>query len=213
MSFNARPLAATAAAMFASFLSGDAQAHHAMGGKLPASFMDGFLSGLAHPILGPDHMAFVVGIGLLAAIGGFGVMLPALFVAAMVGGLALHFAGANVPYSEILLALSVVAIGCAIVLGRERPMPLTVAGLFGLAGILHGYAFAESIIGAEATPVVAYVGGLALVQFAIAGLTWYLAHPAKGGQPVLKPVAIRALGLTIVAVGAVFLALNTGMAA
>ena len=43
-------------------------AHHPVAGKVPANFFEGFLSGLAHPILGPDHVAFVVAAGLLASI-------------------------------------------------------------------------------------------------------------------------------------------------
>lgn len=192
---------------------GVASAHHPMGGKLPSSFMDGLLSGLGHPILGPDHFAFVVGIGLLAAIGGFGLMLPALFVAAMVAGLGLHVVGADIPFAELLLAASVFAIGVAIALRRERPVPWLAAGLFALAGVLHGFAFAESVIGAEPTPILAYVCGLALMQLTIAAVAWQLARARPDARPLLKPVAISALGLTIAAVGAVFLALNAGIAA
>ena len=35
----------------------DASAHHVMGGKTPATFAEGVLSGLGHPIIGPDHRA------------------------------------------------------------------------------------------------------------------------------------------------------------
>src|SRR5262249_61127194 len=42
-----------------------ASAHHLMGGKLPGNAWEGFLSGLGHPIIGPDHFAFVVGVGLI----------------------------------------------------------------------------------------------------------------------------------------------------
>ena len=36
-----------------------AMAHHAMGGRMPANFFEGFISGLAHPIIGLDHFAFI----------------------------------------------------------------------------------------------------------------------------------------------------------
>ena len=48
-------------------LAPSASAHHALGGAMPASWTQGLMSGLAHPILGIDHLAFVVGVGLLAA--------------------------------------------------------------------------------------------------------------------------------------------------
>ena len=44
-----------------------ALAHHPMGGRMPATFTDGLLSGLGHPIIGLDHLAAVLAIGCLAA--------------------------------------------------------------------------------------------------------------------------------------------------
>ena len=41
-----------------------ASAHHLMGGKTPTTFTDGILSGLGHPIIGVDHLAFLVAVGL-----------------------------------------------------------------------------------------------------------------------------------------------------
>ena len=35
----------------------DAFAHHVMGGRMPATFTEGILSGLGHPIIGLDHLA------------------------------------------------------------------------------------------------------------------------------------------------------------
>ena len=54
-----------------------ASAHHFMGGKVPSNFLTGFLSGLAHPVIGLDHFAFVVAVGLLAALlGRRGLVIP-----------------------------------------------------------------------------------------------------------------------------------------
>jgi len=39
-----------------------------------------------------------------------------------------------------------------------------VALLLALFGLFHGYAFGEAVLGAEATPVIAYLAGLAIVQ-------------------------------------------------
>jgi hydrogenase/urease accessory protein HupE len=38
---------------------------------------------------------------------------------------------------------------------------------FALAGLFHGHAFAEAVIGAEATPIIAYLAGLAVIQGAL----------------------------------------------
>jgi urease accessory protein len=45
--------------------------------------------------------------------------------------------------------------------------------LFVAAGIFHGYAYGESIIGAETTPLVAYMAGFACIQYSVAvGIAW-----------------------------------------
>ena len=43
-----------------------ALAHHPMGGEVPQTFWHGLLSGFGHPVIGIDHLAFVVAIGLAA---------------------------------------------------------------------------------------------------------------------------------------------------
>src|SRR5262249_1095459 len=89
------------------------------------------------------------------------------FVVAMMAGVALHVHGATVPGAEILVALSVIALG-ALMLG-DRQMPVGAALLlFAMVGAVHGYALGESIYGAERTPLYAYLFGLAIVQSAIA---------------------------------------------
>ncbi len=42
-------------------------AHHLIGGKTPANFWEDLLSGTGHPIVGIDHLAFLVAVGLIAA--------------------------------------------------------------------------------------------------------------------------------------------------
>lgn len=142
-------------------------AHHLMGGRTPATFGEGILSGLGHPIIGLDHFAAVVAVGCLAAAHRSAYSLVIVFVLAMMGGVALHLHGATVPGAEILVALSVIALG-ALMLGT-RQIPVDVALLlFAIVGAVHGYALGESIYGAEPTPLYAYLLGLAVVQCAIA---------------------------------------------
>lgn len=49
------------------WLAEPAFAHHLMGVRTPASFAEGILSGLGHPVIGLDHFAAVVAVGCLAA--------------------------------------------------------------------------------------------------------------------------------------------------
>ena len=149
------------------FSSAPAFAHHLMGGHTPATFGEGILSGLGHPVIGLDHFAAVVAVGCLAAAHRAAYALVMAFVLAMMAGVALHLHGATVPGAEILVALSVIALG-ALMLG-DRQMPVSAALiLFAIVGGVHGYALGESIYGAEPTPLYAYLLSLAIVQSAIA---------------------------------------------
>ena len=79
---------------------GPALAHHAMDYALPATALDGFLSGLGHPLIGTDHLLFIVAAGVLAARVERGGLLPVVFVIASVGVVALRYAGADVALGD-----------------------------------------------------------------------------------------------------------------
>ncbi len=142
-------------------------AHHPTGGATPGTMAEGILSGFAHPVIGLDHLAFVVAVGIAAVLAGRRFMLPALFVAATLAGTGIHLAAFNLPLVETVIALSVVAGGFIILSGTKVPVP-ALAALFAIAGLFHGYAYGESIVGAETTPLVAYLTSFGIVQFVIA---------------------------------------------
>jgi urease accessory protein len=144
----------------------DASAHHVMGGKTPATFFEGILSGLGHPIIGADHLAFLVALGVAVGIFRLSLANPFLFLVAMAGGVATHVAAITLPGAELIVAASVLLAGALLAVERKVPA-LWWTGLFVLAGFFHGYAFGESIYGAEATPLAAYLVGLVLVQTAL----------------------------------------------
>jgi urease accessory protein len=58
--------------------AGTASAHHLMGGKTPTTFADGILSGVGHPIIGPDHLAFLVALGIAVGVGRLSLVTPFL---------------------------------------------------------------------------------------------------------------------------------------
>lgn len=151
----------------AGLLAEPALAHHVMGGKMPVTFTDGLLSGLGHPIIGLDHFAAVVAVGCLAAAHRAGGLLALGFVLAMMAGVAVHLYGATLPGAEILVALSVIALGCILLTYRQMSAAAALS-LFAVVGLLHGYALGESIYGAEQTPLAAYLMGLAAIQGVIA---------------------------------------------
>jgi len=151
-------------------LPGTALAHHAMGGAAPVTAWQGLLSGLAHPVLGLDHLAFVVAAGMLAAGAPTRVAriaLPLLFLGFGALGTLVHLAGIGLGPVETLVAASLLAAG-GLLLRREAAGPGVLAALFAAAGLFHGHAFAESVVGSEPAPILAYLLGLAAVQAAIA---------------------------------------------
>jgi urease accessory protein len=174
-----------------------ASAHHVMGGRTPSTFFEGLLSGLGHPVIGPDHLAFLLAVGVVVGVGGFNLALPAVFVVATAIGVVAHVDGIGLPAAEILVALSVLLAGALIARGRALPVPLWVA-IFAVAGCFHGYAFGESIFGAEASPLGAYLLGLVVIQGALAVGIALVAR--RMGAGVAAPAA-RLAGAAIVGVG------------
>jgi urease accessory protein len=146
--------------------AGTASAHHLMGGKTPSTFVDGILSGVGHPIIGPDHLAFLVALGVAAGVGRLSLVTPFLFLLAMACGVAAHVGAVNIPAAELIVAVSVLTAGVLIALDWKIP-PAAWVAIFGIAGFFHGYAYGESIYGAETTPVAAYLVGLVAVQTAL----------------------------------------------
>jgi len=174
-----------------------ASAHHVMDGGLPATFSQGLLSGLGHPVIGLDHLAFLVAVGVAVGVGRLNLALPVLFVAASAIGVALHVQGMSLPGAELIVAASVVIVGLLIALGREVPLAAW-ATLFGLAGLAHGYAYGESIFGAEPTPLGAYLLGLVVIQSALAvGVAWLWRLSGEG----VSAIAPRLAGAVVLGVG------------
>jgi urease accessory protein len=143
--------------------AGTASAHHLMGGKTLSTFADGILSGVGHPIIGPDHLAFLVALGIAVGVSRLNLVTPFLFLLAMACGVAAHIEAVNIPVAELIVALSVLIAGVLIALDRRIPASAW-AAIFSIAGFFHGYAYGESIYGAEPTPLVAYLVGLVAVQ-------------------------------------------------
>lgn len=182
-------------------------AHHAMDGMTPNTFATGLISGLAHPVLGLDHLAFILAAGLLAASRSRGLQLPLAFVIASAVGSLLHLGGINLPAGEIMVAGSVLLLGLLLVL-QSRIDDGLFAAILALAGLFHGYAFAESIFGAEQTPLVSYLAGLAIMEYAIAAGTVLVWRFLASRNAALLPQLSRVAGAGVVAVGTFFLVFN-----
>ncbi len=182
----------------AALLATPAAAHHAMDGELPQTFMQGLLSGLAHPVIGLDHLAMVIAVGVAAGLVGSALVLPLAFIIATVVGVGLHLSLFDLPMAELVIALSVVGTGALIASGKSLPLA-AYGALFAVIGVFHGYAYGESIVGAEQSPLVAYIIGFAVVQFVVASSAAMLTSTAGSAGSV--PIGARLTGAAVAGIG------------
>jgi urease accessory protein len=195
----------TAAALAA--LPALAWAHHFMGGGLPQTFTQGLLSGLGHPVIGLDHAIFIIAAGFLLALAERGMWGVLALIAGTLAGAALHLMGFSLPGGEIGVALSVILIGGLLTARRRIGLPWLAGGL-ALAGVLHGHAYAESMFGAEAAPLVAYLAGFSLIQLGLAAAALLIHRQLIATREAwAKPVS-SGLGAAAGTIGAVFLVIN-----
>ncbi len=181
-----------------------ALAHHPFGGQTRNNFVEGFLSGLGHPVIGIDHLTFVIAVGLMAGLLRYGFALPLTFIAAAIAGTGLHIMGVNLPFPELMIAASVLIFGGLLALKKVLPL-VVMLGLAAIAGIFHGYAYGEAIVGAQMNPLVAYLLGFSIIQGAIAygayGVSNYWQNKLSQGA-----LNLRFAGFLITGLGLAFTA-------
>lgn len=179
-----------------------ASAHHPFGGETPVNAVQGFLSGLGHPVIGVDHLAFVITAGLLAAAVGGGLIIPLSFVMASLVGTGIHLMELSLPAPEFFISASVLLFGVLLAM-KQQPNTWIVAVLAALSGIFHGYAYGEAVVGADMAPIVAYLLGFAVIQAAISATAYGIATRLIGKNS--DALGLRFAGFTLAGVGAAFL--------
>jgi len=184
-----------------------AWAHHFMDEGLPETFAQGLLSGLGHPVIGLDHAAFIVGAGFFLALVERGMWGVLALIGGSLLGAALHLFGFGLPWGEVGVALSVILIGSLVMARRRIEISWLSAGL-ALAGVLHGHAYAESIFGAEATPLAAYLIGFSLTQVGIAAAALLIHRRMIAKREAWARPASSGLGAAVGVIGIAFLAIN-----
>jgi urease accessory protein len=198
----------TSALVFLQFsTAGLAFAHHSMGGEIPQTFTQGLLSGLAHPIIGADHLLFLLIAGWLVAYlpGRRGYVVAAVFVVSAALGTGLHVAGVGLPLTESVIGLSVLTGGLLIWRQRKwttRALSLLFAGF----AVFHGYAYAEAIVGAETAPLGAYLLGLSMIQYlVIVGVAAVFQLTGAASKLMQTNSMMRYCGVVVAAIGSVLL--------
>lgn len=178
-----------------------ASAHHPFGGETPSNFFEGFVSGIGHPLLGPDHFVFIAAIGLLAALKKQGIFIPIAFVLASIAGTGIHLLSLDLPAPEFFISASVLIFGIMLAM-KNSPNLAVILALAVAAGLFHGYAYGEAVVGAEMTPLIAYLAGFTFVQLVIAMGAFFVAQLIV---PTSDRLLLRFAGFTICGAGIAFL--------
>ena len=179
-------------------------AHHPMDSATPSNFWEGLLSGFAHPIIGLNHFAFVVAIALLSAFHPYGIAIPITFAIAAMGGTGIHLLTVDIPAVEMIIAASVLTVGTLLAIKDQANLKL-VAAIAAVAGIFHGYAYGEAIIGAETAPLLAYLIGFTAIQIAIASAAIGFVRKTLTAWDQDPHLSLRFAGFAIGGIGAAFL--------
>ncbi len=184
-------------------MSTPVMAHHPFDGRTPANAIEGFLSGMGHPVIGLDHLAFVIAVGLLTAVMGRGLMIAIAFVLASLAGTGIHLMSFNLPAPEFFISASVLLFGILLAM-RKQPNNSVVIGLAAFAGLFHGYAYGEAIVGAKMGSMVAYLLGFTFIQMAIAFGAYWVAK-GLGTSSEEGSLNLRFAGFTLAGFGIAFL--------
>ena len=106
----------------------------------------GFLSGLAHPVLGPDHVIAMVAVGMWGVFLGPPAifLLPIIFPLVMAFGGVLGIIGMPLPAVETGIAASAIVLGLMVALAARPPLWIA-AVLVGAFAIFHGYAHGKEL--------------------------------------------------------------------
>lgn len=194
----ARPLALARQAVTALALAGlpvVAQAHEASGQAA------GFLSGLAHPVSGLDHVLAMVAVGMWGAQLGVPAMwlLPVMFPLVMAFGGMLGLLGVPLPGVELGIAASAILLGAMVATESRPPLWLAVL-LVAFFAVFHGHAHGTELPAGQS-------GLLYSVGFVVAtgclhatGIAIGLVHRWGAGRVVL-----RGAGAAVSAAGVYFL--------
>ncbi len=161
----------------------------------------GFATGFLHPLLGWDHVAAMVAVGLWGAFLGPPAIwaLPVAFPVVMALGGALGVAGAPLPGVEFGIAASALVIGLAVMLALRPPL-VVAAVVVGFFAIFHGHAHGVEMPGA-ANPL-AYAAGFVIATglLHLAGIGFGVMTRSQSGA-----LAVRVAGGLIAVAGLGFM--------
>ena len=147
-----------------------------------------FMLGVAHPLLGVDHLMVMIAVGLWAVVIGRAIwILPVTFLATMLAGFAAASFGLNIPLVEPVILSSIVALGVLVALAVQARVWLG-ALIIGSFAFFHGHAHGTE---AAAVSLTSYAIGFTLSTATLHAIGIGLGILATGS---IREVALRAMG-------------------
>ena len=194
----------TVVAAAAVMLPATAFAHHPLAGAPMETFTHGLLSGVGHPLLGFDHLFFVLLVGVAAVFTTRRLASPVAYITAMMVGCLMMSSGIGLPMKEFVIAASLVVLGVAVLRGKALGI-IPAIMLFAGFGLFHGSAFGDTIATQEAAMgsevLFGYLLGLGTVQYAIAlGACWLTSTVMNAVDA--SDVRVRIAGAMVAGAGA-----------
>jgi urease accessory protein len=166
---------------------------------MPDTLMQGFFAGLLQPLLGLGYLAALVAVGLVAGMRPRGWPMPLVFSGGLLFGALLQVLDRIVPGADVLIALSVMALGAMLLRAVAVRAGITVTVL-ALTGVLAGYGLASFASGAQDAALYGFVAGLVLMQVLI-GYAVMLLTSRLRATTWFQPVWMRLVGAGIVGIG------------
>ncbi len=159
--------------------------------------VSGLAAGFLHPLLGLDHLLAMAAVGIWSALALSGRRVwaaPLGFVAAMVVGAGLAFAGVGLPLVEAAIAFSVLALGLMVAL--RLPLGAAAgAGLVAAFALFHGHAHGLEAAGGLTGYLAGFVTATALIHLGGIAVGRVLADSRLGPRLVGGAIALTGLGL------------------
>ena len=147
----------------------------------------GFLTGLAHPVSGLDHVLAMIAVGLWGAVLGPPAIwvLPVAFPLVMAVGGLLGLLGLPLPGVEIGIAVSAIVLG-AMVLAEVRPPLWLAAVIVAFFAVFHGHAHGREL--PDGTSALLYSLGFVIATGLLhaVGILLGVAHRWAAGRRVVQ---------------------------
>jgi urease accessory protein len=159
-----------------------------------------FAMGVAHPLLGVDHILVMIAVGLWAVlVGGRAVLaLPLTFLATMLAGFAAANAGLDIPLVEPVISSSIIALGLLVALAVRAPIWLG-ALITALFAFFHGHAHSTE---AATASLMSYAAGFTFSTAILHAIGIGLGILAASS---MRQVALRAVGGVMSLIGIILM--------